>query len=301
MRSAPRIRTTGAPRALTARFEALPRALQAAAILLLVAWVALGDWVLGAEVSFALLYLGPIAATVWFLGARTGALLSALCTLAGAFTSAFSRRHHVPPGAVLWNLGVQLCVFLVFVLLLAELQAQLHRETIWAREDSLTGLINGRVFRDLVAQELERQRRSGTPSTLAYFDLDGFKQINDAFGHAEGDRALRAVGDVLRSRLRTIDAAARLGGDEFGLLLPETSEAPARVALERLGTALREELAARGWAVTASMGAAVLLQAPPSVEDAVARADQLMLVAKRAGKDRLALQVFPSTPPPETR
>jgi diguanylate cyclase (GGDEF)-like protein len=293
MRQAPRFLSQGAPRGLTARFAALQRELQAAAVLLLVGWVALGDWLLGAEVAFALLYLGPIAATVWFLGARAGALLSIACTLAGAFTSAFSRRHHVPPGAVLWNLGVQLCVFLVFVVLLAELQAQLRRESVWAREDALTGLINGRAFRDVVAQELERQRRSGTPATLAYFDLDGFKQINDLRGHAEGDRALRAVGDILRSHLRAIDAAARLGGDEFGLLLPETPETAARVALERLVAALREELSARGWAVTASVGAAVLLRPPPSVEEAVARADQLMLAAKRAGKDRLALEVFP--------
>ena len=289
-----RIRSTGAPRGLTARFGALPRELQTGAVLLLVAWVALGDWLLGADVAFALLYLGPIAATVWFLGARSGALLSVLCALAGACTSTFSRRHHVSPGAALWNLGLQLCVFLVFVVLLAELQAQLHRESVWAREDALTGLINGRVFRDLVAQELERQRRSGTTSTVAYFDLDGFKQINDAFGHAEGDRALRAVGDVLRSRLRTIDTAARLGGDEFGVLLPDTGEAPARIALERLVAALREELGARGWKVTASVGAAVLLEPPPSVEEAVARADQLMLAAKRAGKDRLAIEVFSS-------
>jgi diguanylate cyclase (GGDEF)-like protein len=185
-------------------------------------------------------------------------------------------------------------VFLVFVALLAELQAQLHRESVWAREDALTGLINGRAFRDLVRQEFERQRRCHTTSTLAYFDLDGFKQINDAFGHAEGDRALRAVGEVLRSQLRAIDSAARLGGDEFALLLPETPEAQARAALERLVVTLREELAARGWPVTASVGAAVLVEAPPSVEDAVARADQLMLVAKRAGKDRLAMEVLAS-------
>ncbi len=292
MRRAPRPLWSGAPHGLSARFRALPRELQGAVVVLLVGWVALSDWLLGAEVAVALLYLGPIAASVWFLGERAGAALSVVCSLAGAFTSAFSRRNHISPGAVLWNLGVELCVFLVFVALLAELQAQLHRESVWAREDALTGLSNGRAFRDLLAQELERQRRSGTSTTLAYLDLDGFKQINDVFGHAEGDRALRAVGDLLRSSLRTIDSAARLGGDEFGVLLPETSETAARVALERLVAALRDGLSARGWTLTASVGAAVWMQPPASVEDAVARADQLMLTAKRAGKDRLALEVF---------
>jgi diguanylate cyclase (GGDEF)-like protein len=88
-----------------------------------------------------------------------------------------------------------------------------------ASHDSLTGLLNRRSYELLLSQAVSRARRYGWPFALVLLDLDNFKVVNDQFGHAAGDDALRAVGTELRASLRSGDVAARVGGDEFALLV----------------------------------------------------------------------------------
>lgn len=103
-----------------------------------------------------------------------------------------------------------------------------------ATMDELTSLSNRRGFSVLGQHAVELCRRLSRPATLVYFDMDGFKPINDKFGHAEGDRALRAFGAELRAVFRESDVVGRLGGDEFAVLLTNTDEAGCRDALVRL-------------------------------------------------------------------
>ncbi len=102
-------------------------------------------------------------------------------------------------------------------------EKQAHAETMYrlAMFDPLTGLYNRRFAEPCIEAEVLRSRRNGTPLTLLMLDLDGFKQINDRYGHAAGDVALQAVAERLRKAVRGSDLAARMGGDEFLLLLPE--------------------------------------------------------------------------------
>jgi len=119
------------------------------------------------------------------------------------------------------------------------------------RVDSLTGLLNHREFQETLACELERAGRDQQPLSVAMLDLDNFKQINDGYGHAEGDRILRLVAETVRRTLEPGDAAARIGGDEFGLILPGrgASEAEALAAqIDRDVRALDLELGA-SWGV----------------------------------------------------
>jgi diguanylate cyclase (GGDEF)-like protein len=88
-----------------------------------------------------------------------------------------------------------------------------------ASHDALTGLLNRRSYELLLDQAVSRARRYGWPFALVLLDLDDFKVVNDRYGHAAGDAALRAVGAELRAALRGGDVAARLGGDEFALLV----------------------------------------------------------------------------------
>ncbi|MBI3979759.1 MAG: diguanylate cyclase [Chloroflexi bacterium] len=128
-----------------------------------------------------------------------------------------------------------------------------------ANEDFLTGLTNRRAFEERFRQEWERAHRYGRPLALALLDLDDFKRVNDTHGHRIGDRVLAAVGRALRSTFRIADVTARYGGDEFVVLMPETDEASARIAISRLMAAL-EALNARGdlpVAVSISVGLAV--------------------------------------------
>ena len=147
----------------------------------------------------------------------------------------------------------------------------------------LPRLYNRRGFRSIAEREIERSKRNGSSLTLVHLDLDGFKHLNDRLGHAEGDDVLVAVGHALKSS-RTIDVAARLSGDEFALLLPETTHRDAESAVGRIVSRLTETMAARGWPITFSVGAATFHATRRSLDEMVGVADALMYEVKTTGK-----------------
>jgi diguanylate cyclase (GGDEF)-like protein len=154
--------------------------------------------------------------------------------------------------------------------------------------DGLTGLANRRAASDAVHLETVRAERLETPLAVVLADLDGFKDVNDAHGHAVGDAVLRVFAEVLRETLRESDVAGRWGGEEFLLLLPGADEEGAAQLAERV----RVELAGRsipgvpGLRVTASFGVAQYA-GEATTEQLVAAADDALYRAKRAGKDRV--------------
>src|SRR4051812_10535321 len=113
-----------------------------------------------------------------------------------------------------------------------------------SRTDHLTGMLNRRGFHERAEGELARAARVGGPVGLVLIDLDGFKRVNDAHGHAAGDELLCWVAEAMQAVLRPSDAAGRLGGDEFVLLLPGVGAGDARAVAERLRVALAERTAA---------------------------------------------------------
>jgi diguanylate cyclase (GGDEF)-like protein/PAS domain S-box-containing protein len=154
-----------------------------------------------------------------------------------------------------------------------------------ATTDSMTGLATRRVFESRAAIEFEVARRKQRPLSILLMDIDDFKRRNDEFGHAEGDRALKILGRVLKSCARVGDVAARLGGEEFGCLLPDTDGEAAMVFAQRLQSALR--LAPQGpLPLTVSVGVACTTERMHSWERLLGCADDAMYAAKRAGKDR---------------
>jgi diguanylate cyclase (GGDEF)-like protein len=137
-------------------------------------------------------------------------------------------------------------------------------------------------------------RRTGSPLTLAYLDLD-FKAVNDALGHEAGDRLLREIATRIARTLRAEDLLARLGGDEFAIFLPDTHAAAAHAALERCRSAVQETVA--NWegmpgGVGATIGAVVFTEPPPSFDAALRTADDCMYEGKRAGRNRLLVSTF---------
>ena len=111
-----------------------------------------------------------------------------------------------------------------------------------SRTDPLTGCLNRRGFAERLDAELARAVREGTEVALVQLDLNGFKEVNDRFGHAAGDELLRWVGSTMQGLLRGSDATGRLGGDEFALLLPGVPMDEARVVAERTVAALAERV-----------------------------------------------------------
>jgi diguanylate cyclase (GGDEF)-like protein len=157
-----------------------------------------------------------------------------------------------------------------------------------ARHDALTSLPNRTLFLDRVEQAVIRVRRSGLVLAVIFLDLDGFKGVNDRFGHAEGDELLKTVADRLVGCVRAEDSVARLGGDEFAILVEGVDGVrELDVLCRRLLDALRREITIMGHEVVvgASLGVAV---ADPDDDAAglLRNADMAMYRAKALGKDR---------------
>ena len=160
--------------------------------------------------------------------------------------------------------------------------------------DPLTRLYNRRYFLSTARRELERARRHRLPLVIIIADLDDFKRINDTYGHPVGDRALQEFSNLLRRELRSIDLLARYGGEEFILLLPETDENGGVRVVERLRLMLSQTTIATrqgGVQITASFGMAVYDNPfdGMSIDTLIMRADEALLSAKQAGKNRLEI------------
>jgi diguanylate cyclase (GGDEF)-like protein len=186
-----------------------------------------------------------------------------------------------------WNALVRMAFFGLSVEAVARLRASLERERQLARTDALTGLLNGRVFRELVAVERERAIRYAHGLALAYVDVDNFKWVNDRLGHQGGDRVLSTLGELLRTRLRKTDTSARLGGDEFAVLMPETNAANAEIAMGKLRDELAQLAAREGWPISLSVGIVEFTKPPADVDAMLRVVDGLMYEAKRGGKDAI--------------
>jgi diguanylate cyclase (GGDEF)-like protein len=179
--------------------------------------------------------------------------------------------------------------------LLGPLTASLHASRNWAVAvtDELSGLSSRRYFEARLAEEWSRRDRYETPLSIACFDLDRFKSVNDSLGHAAGDLVIRRFGEIVRGVVRASDLACRLGGEEFATLFPNTSAASARPVAERIRKALereRFEIDGKDFWVTVSAGVA---DAGPASEvdprKLLARADQALYAAKAGGRNRVRM------------
>ena len=161
-----------------------------------------------------------------------------------------------------------------------------------ATTDMLTGMANRRAFLDCAESVYAHSLDNGEPLTLLMLDLDHFKSINDRFGHLEGDRALVAFAQAVKSELRASDVVGRLGGEEFGVLLPLTAIDEGLEVATRILDSLRAlELvddAGQRYGITASMGVGAFRQTDRSLRDALDRADQALYLAKHRGRNQIA-------------
>jgi diguanylate cyclase (GGDEF)-like protein/PAS domain S-box-containing protein len=158
-----------------------------------------------------------------------------------------------------------------------------------ATTDELTGLENRRHFLELAQVELSRVRRTRSPLSLAMIDVDHFKHVNDRFGHAVGDRALKELSRAVRETVRTADVAARIGGEEFVLHLPDTGLDGALAVTERLRDRVRKsEIPLEdGTLIRFTVSAGVAELAPDEgIDSLLKRADAALYRAKAAGRDR---------------
>ncbi len=167
-----------------------------------------------------------------------------------------------------------------------------------ANTDALTQLANRRHAERVMEDEVERAERYGRPLATVLFDLDYFKNVNDAFGHEAGDRVLSEVRDLLRQRLRDSDVLARWGGEEFLLISPEMRLPEAARLAERLRRLVELHDFGTGGSLTASFGVAERREGETAAE-LVRRADEAMYAAKRDGRNTVRLAGRPGEPASE--
>ncbi|BBF87133.1 diguanylate cyclase [Aquitalea magnusonii] len=172
------------------------------------------------------------------------------------------------------------------------LQRDQHEKKLFqlATMDELTRLDNRRHFLQQAARELKRSQRSGHGMAVLMMDLDHFKNINDAHGHATGDQVISHFAQLCRQMLRTSDLAGRLGGEEFAVLLPDTDSPHALTVAERLRMAVNDSVVdVNGQPIryTVSIGLSLLRDSDQHVDDLLKRADKLLYQAKHQGRNQV--------------
>ena len=280
-----------APNLANETLSKLSREWMTAITLLCVAIVGIVDYLIGPEISLAILYLIPVGLATWYIDRDVGiavALLSAIVARATDLINGVAMLH---PWLTGWNVFVHLGFMVIIVYLITLQKSYLRVEQQLARTDSLTGVFNRGELIDRLQYIFNMAAREDWPVTLTYIDIDDFKQINDQKGHAEGDKVLRIVANRLVASVRHTDIVARVGGDEFAVVLPHADQAAVELFIQKLLRALSEALGGES-IVTCSIGCLTFPPPPPDAERALKEADLLMYQVKRHGKRKVTYAEF---------
>lgn len=250
---------------------------------------------------FAFLF-SSIMLLLGIISVRTGQkpaqyfLIAALSAMVGALLTTLSVWGFIPHNSWTFRaveIGMQLDATLLALALAYQLrvgQEERLRAERLAQMDPLTGLNNRRAFYDKTGALWSHAIRHGHPTSVMLLDIDLFKQVNDAYGHAHGDEVLKATAAILRQSIRLGDVLARWGGEEFIVFLPETDRDEATKLAERLRTAIaamRVPHESGASAVTASFGIAQRAPAHLTLDALIAAADECLYQSKQQGRNRV--------------
>ena len=247
---------------------AIPRSTLSDALLRSFWWILIGS----------LLLLGASLALAARIGARVADSITRL--QAPALALGTGKLVVVPPIAIREAHEVGQALALASQLLMRTQHLAMH--------DTLTGLANRALFDEILAQQVEMCKRTGSHVALLFIDLDGFKAVNDLHGHQQGDALLQAVALRLADEVRASDVIARFGGDEFALILAHTGVEAASQVADKLVDALSlpYRLGMLAVEVSVSIGVAVYPASGLDAAGLLRRADEMLYASKNAGKRR---------------
>jgi diguanylate cyclase (GGDEF)-like protein len=246
------------------------------------------DYLTGNELGFSVFYVLPILLVTWFTNQRFGFIVSFASAIAWFIADRTASQPYSFSLISFWNSFIRLAFFVIITFLLSSLKSSLEL----ARTDHLTTAKNSRHFYELVQMEMNRSQRNQHPFTIAYIDLDNFKAVNDRFGHNVGDQVLIALVSSVSKVIRKSDFIARLGGDEFAVLFPETDQEAARIIFSKIQNTFVEVVQQKNWLVTASVGVLTCRIAPPTTDELIRMADELMYLAKSDGKNTVKYSTY---------
>ncbi|MEJ2544000.1 MAG: GGDEF domain-containing protein [Calditrichaceae bacterium] len=249
--------------------------------------IAVGD-VISIEPFFVL----PILLASWYGSKRSGVLLAIFTSLIWAISEIVINQYGFSTENIFYNWFSYLLAYSLLAVLITNFRSVHRVEVVAADTDTLTGIPNPRGFYAKLESELLRSYRYNHMFTLAYIDIDNFKDINDSLGHMIGDELLVEVAKCLKSALRETDTVARLGGDEFSCLLPETTQPAAKKAFSKIRNLLLKSMKSHQWAVSFSMGTVTFETPPDDIKEAIRIADDLMYDVKRNNKNNIAYRIW---------
>jgi diguanylate cyclase (GGDEF)-like protein len=234
----------------------------------------------------------PIALVAWFEGKSSAIIISILSAVIWFLADLFSGHVYSHLFIPIWNAAIRLGFFLIVVFFMVTIKELFVMEQELSRTDSLTEIPNRRAFYERAEIEIEETIRSQRPFSIAYIDVDNFKQVNDTLGHSVGDDLLYSVAQTIRKNIRSIDVVARFGGDEFAVLMAETDEDGSREAIERIYKHLMEMIQLRNWSATFSIGVVTWHRPPSNLDELLKECDNLMYSAKRNGKNMVKYKIL---------
>jgi diguanylate cyclase (GGDEF)-like protein len=240
-----------------------------------------GDIVNGFAMWIVILFLGA------FLSLSTFEIRALLAyTFLGIFGIVIqtSLDNHMPPAMLSMYLFRWLNAFVGLIVALLWLSRIGHLQRQFAQTDSLTGLLNRRAVYAIMAQEAARVSRAGPLFSVAIFDIDRFKKVNDTFGHVAGDKFLQEFAVIVGESIRQNDYLSRWGGEEFLLVLPGIDLEKARMTAERIRRLVDGHDFAKVGHVTVSFGVATY-SAGESQESLLTRADKALYLAKEQSRN----------------
>lgn len=184
-------------------------------------------------------------------------------------------------GSILILLGVIYFFTFKMIRKITEIQNKIE---LMAITDDGTGLFNRRHILARFSEEFERAKRYGKDLGCIMIDLDNFKEINDTYGHIEGDRVLKKISMIMQHSVRIYDILGRFGGEEFLIVLPDTALDETVVLAERVRQSVRDE-SSQERKVTVSLGATCMQESDATVDSMIRRADDNLYQAKKKGRD----------------
>lgn len=257
----------------------------AAFALLLDLSLAWADYLTGPLAPFSQLYLIPIFISAFFVNGKWTYFIAFLAVLADipVFMQLLQTFTLTP---VIFDFSSKLITYFTFAYLTLLLKQVLLKLDELASEDSLTKAKSGRFFYEVGATELARAYRSKQPLSLAYIDLDNFKEVNDTQGHLHGNQLLIEITSSIKTNLRIEDMIGRLGGDEFAILLVQTDQQQAEGVITRIQQDLSKAITPYKTNVTFSIGVITYLgKRLINMEDFVLLADNAMYDIKKTTKN----------------
>lgn len=244
-----------------------------AACFLLLILIASIDYTIGFEMSFSFFYLIPVSLFAWLYGKVKGLIFSLLSAAMWAAVDILGQHHYSKDIYYVWNSCIRMGIFSSTSLLVSLLKEKID-------SDPLTGLLNLQAILPAL-QSTINGFSTHHPFAVGFIDLNKFKEINDKYGHIDGDAALQTVAESLRRHLSQPHAIARIGGDEFLFVLPNTNHITSKKLVENILEDLKLHKQ-HEWSISISLGIVCCETSTKTAEELIRLADELMYTAKHS-------------------